>query len=93
MQSINWTVFIVSFLIGLVFIYLSSSPDEEVYVYPTPENAGTMEYKDKADNCFCLSSQRTNMSQNQPLNIYPYRNNIYNIYEEQNVSNVTYKLR
>lgn len=58
MKSINWTVFIVSFLIGLVFIYVSSSPDEEVYVYPTPENAGTIEYKDKANNCFVYQAKK-----------------------------------
>lgn len=57
MKSINWTVFILSFLIGLVFIYLSSSPNEEVYVYPTPENAGTIEYKDKANNCFVYQAK------------------------------------
>ena len=57
MKSINWMVFIVSFLIGLVFIYLSSSPVEDVYVYPTPENSGTMEYKDKAGNCYVYQAK------------------------------------
>lgn len=58
MKSINWTAFILSFLIGLVFIYVSSSPDEEIYVYPTPENVDTIQYKDKADNCFVYQSKK-----------------------------------
>ena len=57
MKSINWTVLLFSFLIGMVFIYLSSS-DEDVYVYPTPENSGKIEYKDNAGNCFVYQSKQ-----------------------------------
>lgn len=52
MKYINLQVFLVSLVIGFIFIYLSATPTETVLVYPTPENAGKVEYKDKAGNCF-----------------------------------------
>jgi hypothetical protein len=44
--------FILSFLIGLVFVYLSDKPYKVVYIYPTPENIHKFQYIDKASNCF-----------------------------------------
>lgn len=52
MKYINLPIFLLSLVIGLIFIYLSATPTETVLVYPTPENAGRVEYKDKAGTCF-----------------------------------------
>ena len=52
MKYIKLPVFLAAFVIGLVFVYLSAAPTETVLVYPTPENAGKIEYQDKAGNCF-----------------------------------------
>ena len=49
---INFPVFLISLAIGLLFVYLTEPPHKVVYVYPTPENVGKIEYRDKADNCF-----------------------------------------
>lgn len=51
-KFINLPVFLVSFAIGLVFIRLSSPDTKTVFVYPTPDNIGLLEYKDRAENCF-----------------------------------------
>lgn len=44
--------FIISLAVGLLFVYLSSPKPTVIFVYPTPDNIETIEYKDKADTCF-----------------------------------------
>tara|TARA_B110000037_G_C16916956_1_gene422720 strand:- start:134 stop:355 length:222 start_codon:yes stop_codon:yes gene_type:complete len=52
LKFINVPVFIVAFIIGIVFVYLADVKNEAIKVYPTPENAGNVQYKDKVGNCF-----------------------------------------
>jgi hypothetical protein len=52
LKYISIKVFIASLCIGLLFAYLSSPPPTIIHVYPTPDNVDTMEYIDKANNCF-----------------------------------------
>jgi hypothetical protein len=52
LKYISVKVFIASLCIGLLFAYLSSPPPTIIHVYPTPDNVDTMEYIDKAKNCF-----------------------------------------
>lgn len=49
---INLPVFIISLAMGLFFIYIFTPDRRTIYVYPTPENVGTIQYKDAAGNCF-----------------------------------------
>ena len=51
-KYISFKVFLVSLSIGLLFSYLSAPEPTIIHVYPTPDNAGHMEYIDKANNCF-----------------------------------------
>jgi len=51
-------VFILGFLIGIVFVRLSSPEHNTVFVYPTPDNINHLEYKDKADNCFAYNVKK-----------------------------------
>ena len=50
LKFINVPVFIVAFIIGIVFVYLADVKNEAIKVYPTPENAGNVQYKDKVGN-------------------------------------------
>ena len=52
LKYISIKVFLVSLSIGLLFAYLSTPPPTIIHVYPTPDNSETMEYIDKAENCF-----------------------------------------
>ena len=48
----HFYIFIISFCIGLFFVYISDSPQKIVMVYPTPDNQKFFQYKDKVNNCF-----------------------------------------
>lgn len=57
-KYINFPVFFISFLLGVVFVFLSSPKNRIVHVYPTPENVTKVEYIDKANNCYTFQSQK-----------------------------------
>ena len=51
-KYIDIKYFIISLLVGLLFVYLTLPDLRKIYVYPTPENVKILQYQDKADNCF-----------------------------------------
>jgi len=51
-KYIDFKVFIISLTLGLFLVYLYQPTQTIIYAYPTPDNVNTMEYKDKANNCF-----------------------------------------
>jgi hypothetical protein len=55
-RFISLPVFLISLAIGLLFVYLSSPAPTAIFVYPTPDNAGQIHYKDKAGTCFKFDS-------------------------------------
>jgi len=57
MKYISIPVFIVSFLIGMVYIYMSSPPTRSILVYPTVDNINKFQYIDKAENCFTFETK------------------------------------
>lgn len=56
-KFISLKIFLISMSIGLLFVYLSNPAPTIIYVYPTPDNVGHVEYKDKASNCFQFEAQ------------------------------------
>lgn len=54
MKYLSIKTFIISFLVGMLFIFLSSPSQRSVVVYPTVDNQYMFQYKDMADNCFAL---------------------------------------
>jgi len=56
-KYISIKVFIISFIIGLIFVYIFGEEERKVYVYPTPQNIGKIQYQDTAKNCFTFTSK------------------------------------
>ena len=54
LNYINIPVFIVSFAIGVFFVYVFMPDTRSILVYPTHENVNLLQYKDAAGNCFHL---------------------------------------
>ena len=51
-KFINIPIFIASLAIGLLFVYIFNPDKRKIYIYPTPDNVDTIQYKDKTDTCF-----------------------------------------
>jgi hypothetical protein len=52
MKYIHFPTFIISFLIGLLFVYLIRDDLRIIKIYPSPENTHILQYQDKAGKCF-----------------------------------------
>lgn len=63
-NHISLPVFLISFALGLFFIYIMGPEEKHIYIYPTPDNYTSVLYKDKTDECF----QYKPVAVNCPLN-------------------------
>jgi len=51
-KYVRLDVFIMSLAFGLFAVYVTMPKSRKIYVYPTPENVGVLQYKDRTDTCF-----------------------------------------
>jgi hypothetical protein len=51
MKYVSISILISSFLVGIIYIYLSKPELKIVKISPTPDNSDEFLYKDKAGNC------------------------------------------
>jgi len=65
---ISLSVFLISFAVGLFFVYVIGPESKTIYVYPSPENYMKLQYKDSADQCFQFKPVETQCPIN-PLSI------------------------
>jgi hypothetical protein len=51
-KYVNIPVFVASFAIGMLFVYLYQEDKRVIYVYPTPETVDLLQYRDSTGACF-----------------------------------------
>ena len=56
-KFINIPVFLISLAFGLFAVYITTSDSRKILVYLTHENVNSIQYRDKANNCFSLEEQ------------------------------------
>lgn len=50
--KLNLFAIIVSFCIGILYVYISTPPPNVVMKFPSPYNAGQVIYRNKAEECY-----------------------------------------
>jgi len=68
---INIPVFLISLALGLIFIAVFNPSRRIIYVYPTPENIDTVQYKDAAGNCFEFEQSKTKCPRESMISVVP----------------------
>lgn len=56
-KYINFPVFIISLALGIMAVYITAPATRQIYVYPTHENAGIIQYRDKTNTCFSIEEE------------------------------------
>ena len=56
---ISLPVFLVSFAVGLFFVYVIGPEYKNIYIYPSPQNYMKTQYKDNANQCFEFTPKET----------------------------------
>lgn len=67
LNYISLPIFLVSFAIGLLFVYLMGPDMKTIYIYPSPENVDKVLFRDKADNCFYFEEENVECPKDENL--------------------------
>jgi hypothetical protein len=57
LKYVNFPIFILSLAFGFFAVYIMAPDTRKIYVYPTPENVGVLQYRDKANTCFTIKQK------------------------------------
>jgi hypothetical protein len=67
LNYISIPAFLISFAIGLFFIYVLGPELKTIFIYPSPENVDKVLFKDKAENCFYFDQHEVKCPENSSL--------------------------
>lgn len=75
LDYISFPIFIISFAVGIFFVYIYGPEMKTIFIYPTPENVDRIIFKDKADNCFAFEPVEVDCPKDEKLlGIIPIQN-------------------
>lgn len=57
LDLISIPIVIISFAIGMFFVYIMGVEPKVIHIYPSPETVNKYILQDKADNCFIYEKQ------------------------------------
>lgn len=60
-------MFLLSFTVGLFFVYILGPELKPIFIYPSPENVDKVLFKDKAENCFYFDETIVNCPKDSSL--------------------------
>tara|TARA_Y100000389_G_scaffold177965_1_gene190693 strand:+ start:3952 stop:4194 length:243 start_codon:yes stop_codon:yes gene_type:complete len=60
----NLKYFLISFAVGVLYIYLTEDYKKVIILYPTPDNVDKYVYVDKSKNCFNYDLQKVDCPKN-----------------------------
>jgi hypothetical protein len=66
-EYLSFPIFLISFAVGLFFVYIYGPEMKTIYIYPSPENIDKILFKDKADNCFKFEANEIKCPTNESL--------------------------
>ena len=66
-EYLSFPIFLISFAVGLFFVYIYGPEMKTIYIYPSPENIDKIIFKDKADNCFKFQASEIKCPTNESL--------------------------
>jgi hypothetical protein len=64
-KFINFPVFLLSLAFGLFAVYITMPDTRKILVYPTPENASILQYRDKTNTCFSFKQSEVTCPTNE----------------------------
>ena len=63
---VEWKVVAIAFVVGIMFAWASGADKIPVIVHPTPDNAGKVEYVDRAGVCHTFVPRSTDCGTHPP---------------------------
>jgi hypothetical protein len=58
LKFVNFPVFFISLAVGMFFVYIFKPENHTIFVYPTPDNVDTIQYKDPTGTCFSVEQTK-----------------------------------
>lgn len=75
LHHIKWVYLMIGLVIGTIGVFFIKQASKIVYKYPTPENVGTITYKDKNGVCYKYNAKEVDCDKNVArLKDYPISN-------------------